>query len=97
MAKIRTLVTFESPAFNTTERRDYFINEGCYGDDLARSLIEQFRSRGVQTEAKPGQEDFGWYFGFTSATQTTNLSSVIVQPTVAIRQSGLVGLSARQD
>jgi hypothetical protein len=64
MPEIRTLVTFQSPAFNATERRDYFINDCCYGDDVARWLIEQLRARGVQTDAEPGQEDFGWYFGF---------------------------------
>ncbi|HEV2330684.1 MAG TPA: hypothetical protein VGY56_18035 [Verrucomicrobiae bacterium] len=63
-AKIRTVVTFENPAFNTTERREYFINECCYGDDLAHALMEQLRSRGYQTDTEPGQEDFGWYFGF---------------------------------
>src|SRR6185295_1206465 len=64
MSGIRTLVTFQSPAFNGTERRDYFINDCCYGDDVARWLIEQLRSRGLQTDDEPGQEDFGWYFGF---------------------------------
>ena len=66
-SEIRTTVTFEDPAFNTTEHRDYFINEGCYGDDLARALMEQLRSRGYQTDTEPGQEDFGWYFGFRAA------------------------------
>lgn len=60
---IRTVVTFQSLAFNTTERRDYFINDGCYGDDVARWLIEQLRARGIRTDDEPGQEDFGWYFG----------------------------------
>ena len=57
-------VIFKSRAFNTTQRKEYFINDCCYGDDVARWLIEQLRSRGVQTDAEPGQEDFGWYFGF---------------------------------
>ena len=61
---IRTVVTFENPAFNTTERREYFINDCCYGDDLAHALMEQLQSRGYQTGTEPGQEDFGWYFGF---------------------------------
>jgi hypothetical protein len=61
---IRTVVTFENPAFNTTEQKDYFINEGCFGDDVARAVMEQLRSRGYQTDTDPGQEDFGWYFGF---------------------------------
>lgn len=64
MSQIRTLVTFQSSAFNTTERKDYFINDCCYGDDVARWLMEQLRGRGIQTDAEPGQEDFGWYFGF---------------------------------
>lgn len=64
MAETRTLVTFQSPEFNTTERRNYFINDCCYGDDVARALMEQLHSRGVQTDKEPGQEDFGWYFGF---------------------------------
>jgi hypothetical protein len=64
MADIPTLVTFHSPAFNTSTRRDYFINDCCYGDDLAGALIERLRAHGVQTDAEPGQEDFGWYFGF---------------------------------
>ena len=64
MSEIRTVGTFQTPAFNMTERRDYFINDGCYGDDVSRWLIEQFRFRGIQVDAEPGQEDFGWYFGF---------------------------------
>lgn len=64
MAKIRTLVTFQSPVFNTTERRDYFINDCCYGDDVARTLLKLLTSHGVQADAEPGQEDYGWYFGF---------------------------------
>jgi hypothetical protein len=64
MAAIRTVATFESSAFNATERRDYFINDCCYGDDVAAWLIDELGARGVETDAEPGQEDFGWYFGF---------------------------------
>ena len=64
MAEIRTLVTFESPAFNATERRDYFIIDCCYGDDVARALMEQLHACGVSTDAEPSQEDSGWYFGY---------------------------------
>ena len=63
-SKIRTIVTFENPAFNTTERREYFINECCYGEDMAHALMSQLKSLGYQTDTEPGQEDFGWYFGF---------------------------------
>jgi len=61
MAPSRTIVTFQSGAFNTTERRPYFINDGCYGDDVARWIISELHSRGVPTDPEPGQEDFGWY------------------------------------
>ena len=64
MNEVRTVVTFESSAFNTSERKDYFINDCCYGDDMAHWLMKQLRSGGNQTDAEPGQEDFGWYFAF---------------------------------
>jgi hypothetical protein len=62
---MRTLVTFKSAAFNTTEPRDYFINPCSFGDDACRWLMERLRQQGLQTDPEPGQEDFGWYFGFT--------------------------------
>ncbi|MFB3880335.1 MAG: hypothetical protein ACE149_03680 [Armatimonadota bacterium] len=61
---VRTVVTFRSTAFNTTESKDYFINEGCFGDDLAKWLIQELRARGFQIDDEPDQEDFGWYFDF---------------------------------
>jgi hypothetical protein len=60
----RTIVTFRSAAFNISERRSYFINDGCYGDDLARWLMAELAARGTPTAAEPGQEDFGWYFTY---------------------------------
>jgi hypothetical protein len=64
MQRIRTTVTFQTPLFNTTEPRDYFINECCYGDDLARWMIQRLTARGIKCDAEPGQEDFGWYLIF---------------------------------
>ena len=61
----RTVFTFTSAAFNTTEPKDYCINPGCFGEDLANWLIQELRARGIQTDDEPGQEDFGWYFNFT--------------------------------
>lgn len=58
-------VTFRSSAFNTSEVRPYFINDYCFGDDLARWMIGRLRDAGVETGAEPGQEDFGWYFEFS--------------------------------
>jgi hypothetical protein len=61
---MRTVVTFESSIFNTQESRDYFINPGCFGDDLAKWLIDRLRAAGFHTNEDPEQEDFGWYFEF---------------------------------
>jgi hypothetical protein len=60
----RTIVTFESTAFNMAEPKDYFINPCCFGDDVAKWLIGELCKQGVQTDEKPGQEDFGWYLNF---------------------------------
>jgi hypothetical protein len=67
MKELRTVVVFWSEAFNTCEPRPYFINECCFGDDLARWLIARMRANGVETDDEPGQEDFGWYFGYRTA------------------------------
>jgi hypothetical protein len=64
---MRTIATFESSAFNTTRPREYFINECCYGDDVARVIIERLNSCGFSSESEPDQEDFGWYLTFESA------------------------------
>ncbi len=60
----KTCLVFRSTAFNTSEPKEYFINECCFGDDLARWLMVELRSKGYSTVGEPGQEDFGWYFTF---------------------------------
>lgn len=64
---MRTVVTFCSAAFNPTQPRPYFINPGCFGDDRARWLIGELRHQGLETDEKPDQEDFGWYFNLENA------------------------------
>ena len=64
-AVVRRHVIFRSTAFNTTEVKPHFINDCCFGEDLARWLMEELRARGVATDIDPGQEDFGWFFTFT--------------------------------
>jgi hypothetical protein len=59
-----TEASFRSTAFNNFEPRPYFINDCCYGDDLAKWMIGRLRERGLKTDDEPGQEDFGWYFNF---------------------------------
>jgi hypothetical protein len=66
-SEIRTVVTFEGTAFNMTEPKDYFINPCCFGDDMAKWLIGELRKEGIETDEKPGQEDFGWYLNFEVA------------------------------
>jgi hypothetical protein len=61
---VRRHVIFQSMAFNTSEPKEYFINECCFGDDLAKWLMEELQARGIETGAEPGQEDFGWYFRY---------------------------------
>ena len=61
---MRTLVTFRNSSFNTTEPKPYFVNANCYGDDLARWLIENIRKIDVSVDEEPRQEDFGWFFEF---------------------------------
>jgi|AGTN01.1.fsa_nt_gi hypothetical protein len=61
---MRTIVTFTSAAFNTSEPKEYFINECCYGDDLCKWLIKELSSAGTECDTEPGQEDFGWFFNF---------------------------------
>lgn len=59
-----TEATFRSSAFNTSEGKSYFINDCCFGDDLAKWMMARLRRRGIHTDDEPGQEDFGWYFEF---------------------------------
>lgn len=63
-AEQKTVLAFQSDAFNTTTTKEYFINPECYGDDVARWLISKLRANGYATDAQPGQEDFGWYLRF---------------------------------
>jgi len=66
-SETRTVVTFESSAFNMDEPKEYFINLCCFGDDVAKWIIGELRKQGVKTDEKPGQEDFGWYLNFEVA------------------------------
>lgn len=72
MTAVKTYVTFKSSAFNTTEPREYFINPCCFGDDVAKWLIQEMQKRGVEVDQEPGQEDFGWYISFCISGQRYN-------------------------
>jgi hypothetical protein len=62
---MRKEASFRTSGFNTSEVRDYFTNDGCFGDDLANWIMDRLRSAGIETGTEPGQEDDGWYFEFT--------------------------------
>ncbi len=61
---MRTLVTFFSKSFNSTEPKDYFLNPHCFGDDVCHWMITEMQANGVDVDEEPQQEDFGWYFCF---------------------------------
>lgn len=58
----RRNVVFRSDMFNTTVAKPYFINPTCYGDDVAKWLVEKLNEDGASVAEPPQQEDFGWYF-----------------------------------
>jgi hypothetical protein len=60
----RRTVTFQNEDFNTGTPRPYFINPGCYGDDVLEALAGALEAGGVKVFGKPGQEDFGWFLNF---------------------------------
>lgn len=57
---MKTLVTFKSSAFNTDPNIDRYL----LGRDIAQWLIDELRSRGIETDTEPRQEDFSPYFNF---------------------------------
>ena len=61
---VRTTVTFSTNLFNETEERDYFINPGCFGDDLCKWMIAKLTDAGIICDTAPDQDDFGWHFQF---------------------------------
>ncbi len=65
-APTRTIVTFETTKFNTSENHAYFLNPNNFGDDLCRWMVENLHEN-VDRDTKVDQEDFGWYFNFQVA------------------------------
>jgi hypothetical protein len=60
---LNTIATFTTERFNTTVARKTFINLGCYGDDLAEWLADEFRADGLPN-VEVATEDFGWAVKF---------------------------------
>jgi hypothetical protein len=60
----RHTVTFQNDGFNTRTPRPYFINPGCFGDDVLEAFAGALAASGVRVLGKPEQEDFGWFLNF---------------------------------
>lgn len=64
MLNMNTKFEFECMLFNCIEPKEYFINPGSFGDDVARWLGGELRLQGIESVSEPEQEDFGWFFTF---------------------------------
>ena len=62
-------IFFETSRFNLSQVKPHFINDCCFGEDLAAWLREKLISEGM-TVIPPDQEDWGWYIEATSDGQS---------------------------
>src|SRR5580704_12626359 len=53
-------IVFTTDRFNCARPQPHYINDCCFGDDLAAWLAERLRKQGYVVD-EPGQEDWGWY------------------------------------
>jgi hypothetical protein len=53
-------ILFETSRFNLSEVKPHFINDCCFGEDVAAWLRERLAEVGIDA-IEPGQEDWGWY------------------------------------
>ncbi len=51
---------FETAKFNLSQPKEHYINECCYGDDVAAWLAGKLKAQGIEV-TEPAQEDWGWY------------------------------------
>jgi hypothetical protein len=54
-------ILFETARFNLSEVKEHFINDCCFGEDLAAWLRGRLNSNGMRA-LEPYQEDWGWEF-----------------------------------
>lgn len=55
--------------FNLSEVKPHFINDCCFGEDMAAWLAEELAKDGFFTDP-PEQEDWGWCFALTHHKDT---------------------------
>jgi hypothetical protein len=70
----RNIVQFKSAVFNVTQVQPHFINDCCFGEDVALWLRPQLQQLGYEA-TEPGQEDWGWHLDCTrdGVTHTLNI------------------------
>src|SRR5262249_49846144 len=54
--EVRTLVTFRSSRFNTSETKAHYITPCCFGDDVTDWMLQRLKERGVSVDENVGQE-----------------------------------------
>jgi hypothetical protein len=70
---MKTLFTFKSNWFNTTESKKDFVNPNCFGDDVAKWLITELKQKVEKIDLEPSPEDYGWYFNFSTGKDSVRL------------------------
>jgi hypothetical protein len=60
-------ILFETARFNCSEVKEHFINDCCFGEDLASWLRLRLNARDAQA-GEPYQEDWGWEFAVKDST-----------------------------
>lgn len=58
---MKKTVTFKTALFESKEPKPHFINERCFGEDLAAWLLQRLQGAPF-TFDEPIQEDYGWGF-----------------------------------
>ena len=62
-------ILFQTSRFNLSQVKPHFINDCCFGEDLAAWLREKLAAEGISA-IEPGQEDWGWYIEATHGGQS---------------------------
>jgi hypothetical protein len=62
-------ILFETARFNISEVKQHFINDCCFGEDLAGWLKDRLKARNMEAK-EPYQEDWGWEFSVRDSVRS---------------------------